>query len=112
MSKIVPSAQIHHKTYAVLIHGVKIAFFGRDAGEKPARELEKKNAHLYSGMKIVRTNWITKLSDQREFSSLIVEVNDAIVTNRMISEEVLFGCELKIAELYDRACRITQYFNC
>jgi hypothetical protein len=42
--------------YAVLIYDVKTASFGRDAGEKPARELEKENAYLYSGMKIVRTN--------------------------------------------------------
>jgi hypothetical protein len=112
VSRIAPSAHIHHKTYAVLIHGVKTASFGRDAGEKPARELERENAHLHPGIRIVRTNWITRLSDKREFSSLIVEVDDAIIANRMISEGVLFGFELKITELYDRACRITQCFNC
>jgi len=112
VSRIAPSAQIHHKTYAVLIHGVRTASFRQDAGEKPARQLEKENAHLHSEMRIVRTNWITRLSDKREFSSLIVEVDNAATANRMISEGVLFGFELKIVELYDRACRITQCFNC
>jgi hypothetical protein len=110
-TRIASSAKVHLKTYAVLVHGVKTASFGRDAGDKPMRELEKQNAHLHANMKIIRTSWITRPTDNRVFSSLIVEVDSATTANRMINEGVIHGCELKITKLYDRLCRIAQCYN-
>src|SRR5271156_5865999 len=50
-NRVAPSARVHQRTYAVLVHGVPTAFLGRDAGDKPARELERQNARLHSTMK-------------------------------------------------------------
>jgi hypothetical protein len=105
------SAKIYLKTYAVLIYGVKTAFFERDAGDKLMKKLEKQNAHLYANMKIIRTSWITRPIDNRVFSSLIVEVDNATIANRIINEKVIYRCELKITELYDRLYRIAQCYN-
>jgi hypothetical protein len=93
------------------MHGVKTASFGRDAGDKPMRELEKQNAYLHANMKIIRTSWITKLIDNRVFSSLIVKVDSATIVNRIINEKIIHRCELKIIKLYNRLCRIAQCYN-
>ena len=93
------------------MHGVSAAAIGREAGEGPARVLEKQNQSLHPGMKISRLAWIKKLDEKKAFSSLIVEVSDAATANRMISEGVIHGHELKRAELYDKTCKITRCFN-
>jgi len=112
VTRVAPSAKVHKKTFTVLIHGVSTEAFKRSLGEKPARDLEKQNARLHPSMKVLHTSWITKKSEEKAFSSLIVEVDCATAANRMIIEGVIHGRELKITELYDRSYRITQCFNC
>jgi hypothetical protein len=43
---------------------------------------------------------------------LIIEVDSAEQANRLITEGVIIGYDLKLTERYDVSCRITQCFKC
>jgi hypothetical protein len=75
------------------------------------KKLEKQNTYLHAIIKIIRISWIIRFTENRVFSSLIVEMNSATTVNRIINKKVIYECELKIAELYDRACKIAQCYN-
>jgi hypothetical protein len=111
-SRLCPSATIQKKSFAVVIHGVNTAIFKQEASSSPARLLERQNKTLHPDMKIVHYSWLKKDAEQKQFSSLIVEVDCARTANRMILEGVLLQYELKTVELYDPRSRITQCFNC
>ena len=107
-----PSASVHQRSFAVLIHGVHTALYKRETCGEFERKLEKENSKLHPNMKISRSAWVKRLNKDQATSSLIIEVSSAAVANRMISEGVTLGYELKTVELYDYKGRITQCFRC
>jgi hypothetical protein len=45
--------------------------------------------------------------NKKEFASLIIEVDSAEQANRLITEGVIIGYDLKLTERYDASYRIT-----
>jgi len=111
-SRLCPSAKIHTKSFAVLLHGVSTAGGARSDLEHLSRSIEADNTKLHPGLKIKKASWLRKPDEKKRFTSLIIQVESATLANRMISEGVLLRYELKVAELYDRRSRITQCFKC
>ena len=50
--------------------------------------------------------WLRRIN-KKEYAPLVIEVDSAEQVNRLVSEGVVMGCDLKIAERYDISCRIT-----
>jgi hypothetical protein len=55
--------------------------------------------------------WL-KRTDKKEFTPLVIEVDNAEQANRLINEGIVMGYDLKMVERYDASCRITQCFKC
>jgi hypothetical protein len=108
---IAPSAETRKKTWPVMVHGVKVADHPLSAWEKHAKHIVKENAKLHPDLQIRGLRWFTR-TEGKEFSTLIIEADSAEHANRMISEGVVTGYDLKIAERYDSKCRVIQCFKC
>jgi hypothetical protein len=50
--------------------------------------------------------WLRRIN-KKEYALLVIKVNNAEQVNRLVSEGVVIGYDLKIAERYDTSCRIT-----
>jgi hypothetical protein len=55
--------------------------------------------------------WLRR-TNGKEFAPLVIEVDSAEQANRLITEGVIIGYDLKMTERYDASCRITQCFKC
>lgn len=110
--KLGASATIKKKTYRVLVHGMRVADFPRDAGEANARLIESENQRLHQGLRVLNVAWTYKVEGTRDYSSLMVEVDSAEHANSMIDNGTLHNYDLKTTELYDPMCRISQCFKC
>jgi hypothetical protein len=55
--------------------------------------------------------WLRR-TEKKEYAPLVIEVDSAEQTNRLITEGVIMGYDLKLVERYDASCRITQCFKC
>ena len=111
-TRIGTSATIKRRTYRVLIHGMRVADFPRDAGQANAKLIEEENKQLHPELNIKSVAWAGRVEGIKDYSSLIVEVSSATQANRMIQRGVVHKYDLKTTELFDRACRITQCFRC
>jgi hypothetical protein len=50
--KIAPGATVRKRTWPVMVHGVRVADYPREAGEENAKRIEKESARFYRGLKI------------------------------------------------------------
>ena len=108
---ICPSAVARKRTWPVIIHGVKMEKYPLDVWEKHARSIERENIKLSPDLRIQGMRWLRR-TNKKEYAPLVIEVDNAEQANRLVSEGVVMGCDLKIAERYDTSCRITQCFKC
>jgi hypothetical protein len=111
-SKLGPSAKIHTNTFPVLIHSVSTAGSLREDPSPLAHTIVTENLKRHPGLKILKTAWLNKITEDKRFSSLIVHVASAAQANRLITEGVLLRYELKTAERFDRRSRIIQCYKC
>lgn len=108
---VTPGATVYKRTWPVLIHGVRVADYPPDAWEEHAKRMEKENARLHPGIKILGMRWLGRIT-QQVHAPLVVEVGQAAQANRMINEGVVIAYDLKIVERYEPKCRIIQCFKC
>ena len=99
------------KTWLIIIHGMRMADFPRDAFEENTKLLKKENNHLYPGLKITDIRWMSKVERKKDYSSLIIEVVSAEYANYIITEGVIYRYNLKLIEIYNKTIRVTQYFK-
>jgi hypothetical protein len=68
---------------------------------------------LHKNLNILRVAWTKKVINQRKkFFSLIIEIVNSKMTNRLIKEELLNEHTHLICEYFEKECRIKQYFKC
>jgi hypothetical protein len=108
---IASSAETRKKTWPVMVHGVKITDYPLNECEKQAKRIAKENTKLHPNLQIRKLRWLNR-TDGKEFSTLIIEADNAEDANRLIREGVIMGYDLKLTERYDSKCRITQCFKC
>ena len=111
VKEISPEVGVVKKTWPIIIHGMRVADFPRDAFEENTKLLKKENDRLHPGLKIADVRWMSKVEGKKDYSSLIVEVASAEHANRIIIEGVIYRYDLKLVEVYDRTIRVTQYFK-
>jgi hypothetical protein len=108
---IAPSAVIRKRTWPVIIHGVRVKDHQLEVWEKHAKSIMKENAKSVPNLRIRGMRWLRR-TNKKEFAPLIIEVDSAEQANRLITEGVVIGYDLKLTERYDASCRITQCFKC
>jgi hypothetical protein len=68
---------------------------------------------LHKNLNILRITWIKKIINQRKkFFSLIIEIVNSKMTNRLIKEKLLNEHTHLICEYFEKECRIKQCFKC
>ena len=100
------------RTWPVIVHGMRVADFQREASEAGARQIEEENAKRLPGLKIVSTRWLTRVENLKDYSSMIIEVASAEQANRMILEGLVYRMCLKMVEAFHPKGRVVQCFNC
>lgn len=80
-----------------MIYEIKIADLQLNNWEKQAKRLVKKNAKLHSELHIQNLRWLGR-TDDKKFSTLIIETNSAEHANHMICKDIIMNYDLKIVE--------------
>jgi hypothetical protein len=113
VAKLGPTAIVHQSTFPVLVHSIPTASLVRLDSEAQAKRFETDNQRLHPGLSIIRTRWLRNPERQsKAVTSMILEVASATQANRLITEGVIFQCELKTTELFEPSSRIRQCFKC
>jgi hypothetical protein len=101
-------AQVHRRLYAVIVHKIRKADADTKDIKAIIRKLQAENRPLYGFLDLYRIAWPTKtLANEKTHGSLIMEVATSTQANRMITENISIGSEIKICELFARECRLT-----
>ena len=109
---IAPSAKVVRKTYAVLAHGIRTSLDIENA-EAAITRLQKENERLHPGLEILRLAWPKKvMGSGKAYSSLIVEVAEEAMANRLLEQGILEGYSECACEYFEKKCRTMQCFQC
>jgi hypothetical protein len=103
---IAPSAVVRKRTWPVIVHGVRVKDHQLEAWEKHAKSIVKENAKSVPNLRIRGIRWLRR-TNKKEFALLVIEVDSAEQANRLITEGVVIGYDLKLTERYDASYRIT-----
>jgi hypothetical protein len=109
---IAVSAKVIRQTFAVLTHGVRTSLDTRNM-ETTISKMQKDNERLHPGLEIIRIAWPKRVIDSgKTHSSLIVEVADETMANRLLDHGLVEGHTECSCEYFDKRSRIIQCFNC
>ena len=110
---VAPSAVTLRRTYAVWAHGVKMANVDTTNQGKAIESLLAQNKSMHPDLRITRVAWTNSaVIAKKEHSSLIIEVPSPEMGNRLLSEGLVEGYDMKTCTLFSKECRVTQCFNC
>jgi hypothetical protein len=56
--------------------------------------------------------WLGRVEEIKNYAPLIVKVLYVKQANRIIKKGVVIQYDLKLAEIYDLKCKVTQYYKC
>jgi hypothetical protein len=56
--------------------------------------------------------WLGRVEEIKDYAPLVVKVPCVKQANRIIKEGVVIQYDLKLAEIYDPKCRVTQCYKC
>ena len=108
-------ADLKRNVYPVIVHGVRVKGIpaqGEGRSEEVGSKLEGMNTTFHPGLKIVSARWISKDSCNKDFSSMVLNVADANMANRLIQHGLLYEYQSRVVEYYEPASRIHQCFKC
>ena len=103
---IAPSAVIRKRTQPVIVYGVRVKDYQLKVQEKYAKSIIKENAKSVPNLKIRGMRQLRR-TNKKEFAPLIIEIDSAEQANRLITEGVVIGYDLKLTERYNASYRIT-----
>jgi hypothetical protein len=89
-----------------------VADYSQEAEEKHARRIKKENEKFHPELKVLRMKWLERVEGLKDYAPLIVKIPYAKQTNRIIKKGVVIQYDLKLAEIYNLKCRVTQYYKC
>jgi hypothetical protein len=106
-------AEVRPKKYTVLVHGVRVADFDNFRQEAGRQNVYEQNPNIKGHVEILRTHWKRKVLRLRKTaSSLLMDVGSPEGANKIISEGLVLGSELKEVELFDPQCLVTRCYSC
>jgi hypothetical protein len=107
------NSKIIHRTYGVMVHGVPTR--GTDIGNQAQliEQILQENSYAIREAKIRYTGWLSlKAARAKEYTTLIIEFSTPEAANQALDGGLVLNSRMHQCELYDRACRIKQCFNC
>ncbi len=113
MNDITSSTTTMKKTYVVLTHDVRLSSVNTLNQKTTIEKIVRQNNTLHKNLNILRVAWTKKVTNQRKkFFSLIIEIVNSEMTNRLIKEKLLNEHTHLICEYFEKECRIKQCFKC
>lgn len=110
---VAPSAVTMSRTYAVWAHGVRMTNVDTSNQGKAIESLISQNKNRHPDLRITRVAWTNNaVKMKKSHSSLIIEVATPEMGNRLLSEGLVEGYDMKTCTLFHKECRMTQCFNC
>ena len=110
---VAASAKIQKQTYTVIVHAMKVRQIDAANQKLIISQISKANEYFHRGLEIVRVAWPKKAWDgEKTWSSLYIEVTTAQMANRLITEGLIDGSEVKECERFCNGCQVRQCFNC
>ncbi len=113
MNDIISSTTTMKRTYVVLTHDVRLSSVNTLNQKTTIEKIVRQNNTLHKNLNILRVAWTKKIINQRKkFFSLIIEIVNSEMTNRLIKEKLLNEHTHLICEYFEKECRIKQCFKC
>jgi hypothetical protein len=113
MNDITSSTTTMRRIYVVLAHDVRLSSVNTLNQKATIEKIIKQNSTLHKNLNILRITWTKKIINQRKmFFSLIIEIINSKMTNRLIKEELLNEHTHLVCEYFEKECRIKQCFKC
>jgi len=111
--KSVFGARVQVKTYLVIIYGVKKTAVKPGSEQEAVGSLKKQNTLFYLRFKIHKAAWPkAAIQSNKTYGLIILELSSAKEANLVIKKGLIKGYDIKTCELFDKNCKIIQYFNC
>lgn len=98
--------------YGVVGHGVSVLKVNPKSKDASILYLEEKNRSAFPGLSIKWIGWLRSPQEGKSVASLIIEVADPEVANRMIDEGIVTGAQMHSCTRYSPDCRMKQCFKC
>lgn len=111
--RVCTSATVHQKTYSVRVYGMKVSHIDTTKQAESIAYLTAANARVHPGLVIKKVAWSTRaIKEQKEYSTLHVDVTTPEAANKLISEGLVEDFEIKDCKRFTRGCTLTQCFRC
>jgi hypothetical protein len=102
---------VKKRIWPILIYGVRVADYPQKVEKKYTRHIKKENKRFHLGLKILRIRWLEKVEKIKNYVFLVVKVLYVKQVNRIIKESIVIQYDLKLAEIYNLKCRVTQCYK-
>jgi hypothetical protein len=112
MNDIISSTTTIKRTYVVLTHDVRLSSVNTFNQKTTIEKIVKQNNTLHKNLNILWVTWTKKIINQRKkFFSLIIEIINSKMTNRLIKKELLNEHTYLVCEYFEKEYRIKQCFK-
>jgi hypothetical protein len=105
-------AELIIPTYGVIAHGIPTNSINIRDQEATIQQILADNHTVVPKAKISYVGWLTKESNLKRASSIVLEFTDPEMANAIIYAGMVWDGQIHQCQLYDRACRIKQCFRC
>jgi len=100
------------RTYPVIIYKIKKTAVKPGNEQETVGSLKKQNTLFYLGFKIYKAAWPkAAIQSNKIYGLIILKLSSAKKANLVIKKGLVKGYDIKTCELFDKSCKITQYFN-
>lgn len=100
------------KKYGIVAMEIPTAKIDLEKMEEIKEKIVTQNASMCMEMKIKSIFWLSMLKKVKRTSSLVIEIDDAKIANKLIEEGLVLDHTLHRCMRYNPACKIKQCFNC
>ena len=95
-----------------MIYNIRVKGVDTNKQREEIERLQGLNDSLHKNIKIVKIDWSVKIiKEKKTFSSFLIEIETAEMTNQMLVERFVIDYELKHCKRFVRS-RPIQYYNC
>src|SRR5260370_2124173 len=113
LEQVSPSAKLVPDLFPVMVHGVRMSNINIADQRQTNRKLEEQNRTLHPNLKIVRTTWARGAgAGGKARASLLVFVSSPDAANKIITDGLVEGGEVKVTYRFYTGCGLVQYFKC
>jgi hypothetical protein len=113
LEQVAPSAKLVPDLFPVMVHGVRINNINIVDQRQTNRKLEEQNRILHPNLKIVRTTWARGAgAGGKARASLLVFTSSPEAANKVITEGLVEGGEVKLTDRFYTGCGLIQCFKC